>query len=53
MGDGRVRLELRGPSVTQLGGDIAGFGKLVEVLGPPDLRERMALLGAELSGLYG
>jgi hypothetical protein len=32
---------------------LAAFGGAVEVLAPADLRERLAELGRQLSGLYG
>jgi predicted DNA-binding transcriptional regulator YafY len=32
---------------------LIGFGGAVEVLDPPDLRERLAEIGRQLSGLYG
>ncbi|HEV3227196.1 MAG TPA: YafY family protein [Acidimicrobiales bacterium] len=51
--DGRIAVELRAPSAPALAGEIAGFGRDVEVLGPPEIRERLAVVGRELSGLYG
>jgi predicted DNA-binding transcriptional regulator YafY len=51
--DGRVALELRGSSVRALAGELAGFGAIVEVLDPPEVREHLARLGAELAATYG
>jgi predicted DNA-binding transcriptional regulator YafY len=51
--DGRVEIELRGHRIESLAGEIAGVGGSVEVLDPPELRDRLALVGAELTGLYG
>jgi predicted DNA-binding transcriptional regulator YafY len=51
--DGRVDVELRGPSSRALAGELAGFGGLLEVIDPPEVREDLARLGAELASLYG
>jgi predicted DNA-binding transcriptional regulator YafY len=50
--DGRVELELRGHHVHALAGEIAGLGAMVEVLDPPEVRERLAAIGAELTETY-
>ena len=50
--DGRVEVELRGHSVRSLAGEVAGFGVLLEVIEPPEMREHLAAIGAELAGLY-
>jgi predicted DNA-binding transcriptional regulator YafY len=50
--DGRVEVELRGQQVMSLAAELAGFGSAVEVLDPPELRQRLAELAAELAGLY-
>ena len=52
MEDGRVAIELRGRSVDDLAGELAGWGSLVEVLAPPELRARLATIGRELSAVY-
>jgi len=52
VGDDRVEVELRGHNVHSLAGEIAGFGAAVEVLDPPEVRQRLALLAAELGALY-
>jgi hypothetical protein len=51
--DGRVSLELRGHSLRALAGEIAGLGVHLEVLDPPELRDQLAAIGAELSATYG
>ncbi|MGH9181888.1 MAG: helix-turn-helix transcriptional regulator, partial [Acidimicrobiales bacterium] len=50
--DGRVELELRGHSPRALAAEIAGFGALVEIVDPPEVRHQLAALAAELSVLY-
>jgi predicted DNA-binding transcriptional regulator YafY len=51
-GDDRVEIEVRGHTVGSLAGEIAGFGAAVEVLEPPDVRQRLAQLATELRSLY-
>jgi predicted DNA-binding transcriptional regulator YafY len=51
--DGRVEVELRGTSTYALARELCPFGAMVEVEQPPAVREQLARLGAELSGLYG
>lgn len=51
--DGRAEVELRGHSVRSLAGELGGLGGLVEVVDPPELREALAGVGAELVALYG
>jgi predicted DNA-binding transcriptional regulator YafY len=51
--DGRVEVELRGHSIRALAGEVGGLGGLVEVRDPPELREALATVGAELVALYG
>ena len=50
--NGRVEIELRGHHVESLAGEVAGFGAALEVLDPPELRERLARVGAELTATY-
>ncbi len=50
--DGRVAVELRGPSVRGLAGQLAGLGSGVEVLAPVELRHELARIGTELAALY-
>lgn len=49
---GRVEIEVRGHSARALAGEIAGFGSGLEVLGPPEVRDHLAAIGAELVALY-
>jgi predicted DNA-binding transcriptional regulator YafY len=50
--DGRVEVELRGHRVESLAGEIAGLGSGIEVLSPPELRDRLARTGEQLVSLY-
>jgi predicted DNA-binding transcriptional regulator YafY len=50
--DGRVEVELRGHSIRSLAGEVAGFGALLEVIDPPELRQQLSAIGAELSARY-
>jgi predicted DNA-binding transcriptional regulator YafY len=50
--DGRVEVEIRSPNEYSVAGELAGFGRLVEVLEPSGVRDRLAVLAAELGGLY-
>ena len=52
-GPDEVAMELRGYSVRSLGGEIAGFGAMVQVDDPPELRALLAQIGAELTAAYG
>ena len=51
--DGRVDVEMRGHHVEAIAGELAGLGERVEVLEPPEVRERLARIGAELAATYG
>lgn len=51
--DGRVEVELRGHTARSLAAEAAGLGALVEILGPPEVCEHLAAVGAELVALYG
>ena len=50
--DGRVAVELRGRSVDDLAGELAGWGQLVEVLAPEPVRARLAEIATELAAIY-
>ena len=50
--DGRVELHLRGHSPRALAAELAGFGALVEVVEPDDVRQHLAEIGAELTEIY-
>jgi predicted DNA-binding transcriptional regulator YafY len=51
--DGRVEVELGGLDGDSAAGQLAGFGARVEVIEPTDIRDRLAVLGAELTRAYG
>jgi predicted DNA-binding transcriptional regulator YafY len=50
--DGRVAVDLRGHTARSLATEVAGFGALVEVLDPPELRIALAEIGTELAATY-
>lgn len=50
--DGRIDVEIAGPSIGALAGQIAGFGADVEVFEPEELRTELADVGRELAALY-
>jgi predicted DNA-binding transcriptional regulator YafY len=50
--DGRVEVEIRSHNDYSVAGELAGFGRFVEVLEPPTVRARLEALAAELSALY-
>ena len=50
--DGRIPFELRGAHEHALAGELAGLGGRVEVASPPEVRERLAVIAREISGLY-
>ena len=51
--DGRIAIELASNGERALVGQIAGFGSLVEVLEPEEIRENLAEIGAQLVRVYG
>jgi predicted DNA-binding transcriptional regulator YafY len=50
--DGRVDVEIAGPNIGALAGQLAGFGADVEVFEPAELRSELASIGAELVVRY-
>ena len=50
--DGRVEVELRGHTTRSLAAEVAGLGAMVEVLEPDEVRRDLAMVAAELTGLY-
>ncbi len=52
IGDGRAEVEIRGQSERALAGELAGFGRVVEVIEPQGVRAHLAAVAAELSRLY-
>jgi predicted DNA-binding transcriptional regulator YafY len=51
--DGRVEIELSGPSLHVVAAMLAGYGADVELIDPPEVRDELAAIAAELVGLYG
>ncbi|HET7235425.1 MAG TPA: WYL domain-containing protein [Actinomycetota bacterium] len=51
--DGRIAVELRSWTVNTLAGELAAFGRWIEVVQPDEAREELARLGAELTARYG
>ena len=51
--DGRVEVEVAGPAVEMLVSELAGYGARLRVLDPPEARNLLAGVAAELRGLYG
>ncbi|MDH6132646.1 putative DNA-binding transcriptional regulator YafY [Kitasatospora sp. MAA4] len=51
--DGWVEVAIDGPSPDVLAAQLAGLGARVEVLDPPQAREQLARLAAELAATYG
>jgi predicted DNA-binding transcriptional regulator YafY len=51
--DGRVDISVRGYSSQQMAHQLAGFGALVEVVGPPEVRTHLARIAADLVAVYG
>jgi hypothetical protein len=51
--DGRTRVRLRGRHVDVLAAQVAGFGRDVEVTGPPEAKRHLAALADDLHELYG
>ncbi|HEX6167541.1 MAG TPA: YafY family protein [Acidimicrobiales bacterium] len=53
LADGRLEVEVGAWSADALAYDLVGFGQHVEVVGPPEVCERMRRIGAELVARYG
>ena len=51
--DGRTEVRIRGQHVEVLAAQVAGFGRDVEVVGPPGARRLLATLAGELREIYG
>jgi predicted DNA-binding transcriptional regulator YafY len=51
--DGRVDVEVAGPGIAALAGQLAGFGARLEIFEPAELRDALARIGAELTSTYG
>jgi predicted DNA-binding transcriptional regulator YafY len=50
--DGRIDVEIAGPGIGALAGQLAGFGADVEVFEPAELCAELASIGRELAALY-
>jgi predicted DNA-binding transcriptional regulator YafY len=50
--DGRVEVEIRSHNEYSIANELAGFGRMVEVLEPHGVRSRLAALAEELATLY-
>lgn len=51
--DGRIEVEIRSWAPHTLAGELAAFGRWIEVVQPDEAREELARLGAELTARYG
>ncbi|MEU8893853.1 WYL domain-containing protein [Streptomyces sp. NPDC048442] len=51
--DGWTEIRVEGPTPEVVATQLAGLGKRIEVLDPPEARERLARLAVELAGVYG
>ncbi|HEX5265781.1 MAG TPA: WYL domain-containing protein [Acidimicrobiales bacterium] len=51
--DGRVPVVVKGHDVEVLAAQLAGFGRRIEVVGPPEAREHLGRIARELVGVYG
>jgi predicted DNA-binding transcriptional regulator YafY len=51
--DGRMQVRIRGRDVEVLAAQVAGFGRDVEVVDPPEARRFLASLAGELREVYG
>ena len=52
IGDGRVEVEIRSQSESSVARELAGFGGMVEVLEPSEVRARLATIAEELGAIY-
>jgi predicted DNA-binding transcriptional regulator YafY len=50
--DGRVAITIAAHHVHAAAGELGGFGDQVEVIGPPEVRRRLAEIGAQLVARY-
>ena len=51
--DAGVEIEISAPDPSVAAAELAGYGDRLDVLGPPEVRERLARLGAGLVARYG
>ncbi|WP_382303991.1 helix-turn-helix transcriptional regulator [Herbiconiux sp. UC225_62] len=50
--DGRSRVRIAAPTATMIAQQLAGWGAFAEVLSPPSVREELASIAAQLTGIY-
>ena len=50
--DGRARVRLGAPTPLDIARNLAGWGAMIEVVGPRSVRAELARIGAELAGRY-
>ena len=50
--DGRARVRVGAPTPLDIARNLAGWGGLVDVEGPPEVRALLARIGAELTERY-
>ncbi|OXM44703.1 WYL domain-containing protein, partial [Amycolatopsis thailandensis] len=50
--DGRVRVTVSAPVAWMIAQQLAGWGSMIDVLGPPSVQEELARIGAELVERY-
>ncbi|MFD7977331.1 helix-turn-helix transcriptional regulator [Streptomyces sp. NPDC059071] len=53
LSDGWTEIRVDGPTPEVVATQLAGLGARIEVLDPPEARERLARLAVELAGVYG
>ena len=51
--DGRTLVEVAGPTVPVVAAQVAGLGRRLEIVDPPEARTALAALAQELAELYG
>ena len=51
--DGRIEVEVGAPSAERIAEGLAGWGALLDVVGPDAVREHLARIGSELVERYG
>ena len=53
LGDGRAQVRIAAPTPLDIARNLAGWGAMIEVTGPPTVQAELARIGAELAGQYG
>ena len=51
--DGRVEVEIGAPTAGMIAERLAGWGAIVDVVEPPEVRDELARIGRELVDRYG